>query len=239
MNMKKFWYFLLFGILLVSLMGCIIVAKPREKPKEEAKQEQQEKPKEQQAEAKPEKKEEPPSKMEEWVVIDHKTKDFGGNVPRWVTRTALQIQREDMYQDYYVFIEDQMGKDLDGIKIWATGFSINSAIARMVSTRVESKFAGAAAGDKNMLETYMEQVVKSMSSATISNVVIEDEFWIKRQNKSNGEIEFRYLFLVTVPKTEIEAAMERAFGDANKAELKTDEETAARGRVKEAISEGF
>lgn len=235
--MKKTLYLLLFGLLIVSMVGCVIVSKPKEKPKEE----EAPPPKEEKAEAKPEEKKEepPPPKVEEWTVVDHKTKDFGGNVPRWVTKTALQLQREDEYKDYYVFIEDQFGKDLDGIKLWATGFSINSAISRMVATRVQNKFAGAAIGDKDMLETYMEQVVKTSSEASFSNVAINDEFWIKRQNKTNGEIEFRYLFLVTVPKGQIEAAIERAFGDANKVEPKTEEEDKARDRVKEAFSEGF
>ena len=113
-------------------------------------------------------------------------------------------------------------------------------IARMVATRVESKFAGAAVGDKDMLETYMEQVVKSLSVAEFSRVVIEDEFWIKKQSKKSGEVEYRYLFLVTVPKSEIEAAIERVFGDAaSKVKPKTEEETAARDRVKEAFKEGF
>ena len=235
--MKKVLFLLLFGILIVSMTGCIIVAKPKEQPKEEAKEEpKEEKPKEEPKAEKPAE----TVKIEEWVIIDHKTKDFGGNVPDWVTKTPLQLQREDIYKDYYVFIEDQTGKDLDGIKLWATGFGVNSAIARMVSTRVESKFAGAAVGDKDMLETYLEQVVKSFSEATFSNVVIEDEFWVKRQNKTNGEIEYRYLFLVTVPKAQIEAAIERAFGDAEEAEKpKTEEEKVARNRVKEAFDEGF
>ena len=117
---------------------------------------------------------------------------------------------------------------------------INANIARMVATRVESKFAGAAVGDKDMLETYMEQVVKSLSVAEFSRVVIEDEFWIKKQSKKSGEVEYRYLFLVTVPKSEIEAAIERVFGDAeSKVKPKTEEETAARDRVKEAFKEGF
>lgn len=173
-------------------------------------------------------------KVEEWVIVDHKTKDFGGNVPRWVTKTPMQLQKEDMYKDYFIFIEDQLGKDLDGIKIWATNFSINSNITRMVANRVESRFAGAAVGDKDMVETYMENVVKSVSAATFSRVVIEDEFWIKKQSKASGEVEFRYLFLVTVPRGEIDAAIKRIFSDADDANKpKTEEEKVARERVKE------
>jgi hypothetical protein len=178
--------------------------------------------------------------VEEWVIVDHKTKDFGGSVPRWVEKTPLQLQKEDMYKDYYVFIEDQIGKDLDGIKIWAQNFSINANIARMVTTRVQARFAGAAVGDKDMVETYFENVVKSMSEASFSRVVVEDEFWIKKQSKKSGEVEYRYLFLATVPRDEIDRAIQRAFADAEAdSKPKTEEEKVARERVKEAFDEGF
>jgi len=223
--MKRILYVSLLVVLIFAVVGCGGGPTPKETTKEEKKPE----PKETVTVV----------PLDEWAIVDHKTKDFGGNVPRWVEKTPLQLQQEDMYKDYYVFIEDQTGKDLDGIKLWATNFSISSNMARMVSSRVESKFAGAAVGDKNMLETYMEQVVKNVSAATFSRVVIEDEFWIKKQNKKNGDIEFRYLFLVTVPKSEIDAAIERAFGDVNKTKPKTEEEKVARERVKEAFNEGF
>ncbi len=215
--MKKLLFVPMSLILVLAIVGCATSSKAEKKeekaPKEIIKVEE---------------------KIEEWVIVDHKTKDFGGNVPRWVTKTPLQLQKEDMYKDYYVLIEDQIGKDLDGIKIWATNFSVNANITRMVGNRVESRFAGAAVGDKDMLETYMENVVKSVSAATFSRVVIEDEFWIKKQSKKSGEIEFRYLFLVTVPRTEIDAAIQRIFSDAEKADKpKTEEEKVARERVRE------
>jgi hypothetical protein len=215
--MKKTLYSLMSLILVLAILGCVTPSKAEkeEKPKEVVKVEE---------------------KVEEWVIVDHKTKDFGGNIPRWVDKTPLQLQQEDMYKDYYVFIEDQVGKDLDGIKIWATNFSVNANIARMVATRVQSKFAGAAVGDKDMVETYMENVVKSTSAASFSRVVIEDEFWIKKQSKKTGEVEYRYLFLVTVPRSEIDAAIQRAFAEAQAASKpKTEEEKVARERVKEAF----
>jgi hypothetical protein len=179
---------------------------------------------------------EPPPPMEEWVIIDHKTKDFGGNVPDWVTMSAMDLESQDKYKDYFIFIIDHVGKDLNGIELWARGFSAPSEVARMVSTRVEDKFVGAAAGDIDMLETYMEEVVKTMSEAEFAGIRTEDNFWVKKQNKADpNQIEFRYLFLVTVPRTEIELSIERAFSDADTVPPKTEEEQTARDRVKEAF----
>jgi len=174
-------------------------------------------------------------------IIEHKNTDFGGNVPEWVTKTAMDLEAEKTYADYYVFVEDQSGKDLQGVQLWANKFVINDAIAGMVSNRVKSKFVGAAAGDADQLETYMEQVVKSVSEADFSGVRVIDKFWVKKRYfKQDGEVdyeEYRYLFLVTVPKKAINDAIKRAFEDTPKPETK--EEKSAADRVSEAWGEGL
>jgi hypothetical protein len=173
----------------------------------------------------------------EYVIIDHKTRDFGGSTPDWVEMTPIQMEESGKYEDYYVFIDDQVGKDLEGIKLWARGFTISSEIARLVSTRVEDKFVGAAAGDKDALEGYLEEVVKSISEASYSGVRTEDEFWIKKRF-NDGKEEYRYLFLVTVPRDQIEAAILRAFAEADE-RPETEEKKTAITRVKEAFEGGL
>jgi hypothetical protein len=236
--MKKLLYFSLLVIISLSFfIGCLAEPEPAVVEEEPAQQEPQPEP---QPEPKPEEPVvvEPPPPMEEWVIIDHKTKDFGGQVPDWVTMTAIDLESQDKYKDYFVFIIDHVGKDLNGIELWARGFSAPSEVARMVSTRVEDKFVGAAAGDMDMLETYMEEVVKTMSEAEFAGIRTEDSFWVKKQNKANtNQIEYRYLFLITVPRSEIEIAIDRAFGDADAVAPRTEEEQTARDRVKEAFDD--
>jgi hypothetical protein len=179
----------------------------------------------------------PAPKLEEWVIIE--SKSLTNTVPDWCNMTPIELEKTDKYKDYYVFIQDQTGKSLEGIKLWATGFSAPSEIARLVSTRVQDKFAGAAVGDKNELETYMEQVVKTVSEAQFSGVRVEGDFWIKRQNKANGVIEYRYLFLLTVPRTEIQAAIQRALDGAGKNVPKTPEKERAIANVKKLMDDGL
>jgi len=52
----------------------------------------------------------------------------------------------------YVFVTTQRGKSLDGVETWAKNFSMASDIASTVSTRLQSSFAGAAAGYKDKLD---------------------------------------------------------------------------------------
>jgi len=175
----------------------------------------------------------------QYIIVDHKTKDFGGQVPDWVTKSASELEAMPKYKDSYVFVDDQIGKDLEGLKLWARGFSIGSQIARIVSTRVEDKFTGAAAGDRNALETYMEQVVKSVAAAQYSGARVEEDFWIKRQRVSDKSEDYRYLFLVTVPRKQIDDAIARALKDADQAAKPTPDKQTAINRVKESFDKGL
>jgi len=168
-------------------------------------------------------------------IIEHKTSDFGGQVPEWLDKTVLELEQEPQFKDYYVFIEDQPGgKDLQGLKAWARNFSAASAVAGMVSNRVKSKFVGALAGDTNMVETYMEQVVKSVAAAEFSGLRVVEEFWVKKRYfTQTGDVdkeEYRYLFLMTVPRKAINDAIQKAF-DGTKPT--TEEEKSAVNRVKD------
>jgi len=173
-------------------------------------------------------------------IIEHKTSDFGGQPPKWVEKTALELEKEKEYDQFYVFIIDESGKNLDGLKTYAKNFVAADAVAKMVSVRVESKFVGAAAGDKDMLETYMENVVKTVSKANFSGLRVNDEFWVKKryfnQDGSVDKEEYRYLFLITVPRKAIDDAVKNGF-DAVKPETK--EEKAAVDRVKDAWGTGL
>lgn len=172
----------------------------------------------------------------EYVVVDHKTMDFGGQVPQWVTKTTSDLEKNE-YPDHYVFLIDQVGEDLQGLELWSKNFAAASDIARMVETRVQDKFVGAAAGDMDGLEGYMEQVVKSTSNARYSGVRTEDSFWIKKRYNDDRE-EFRYVFLITVPRKQIDDAIKRAFDETEKP--KSEEKQTAVDRVKEAFgNDGF
>ena len=175
----------------------------------------------------------------EYQIIDHKTRDFGGSVPEWVTQSASDLEATPKYKDFYVFVDDQLGRDLEGLKLWARGFSIASEIARLVSTSVQDKFVGAAAGDRNALETYLEEVVKSVSQAQYSGARVEQDFWVKRRKLTDNTEDFRYLFLVTVPRQQIDAAIQRALKDADQNAKPTPDKQTAIDRVKKAFDSGL
>ncbi len=177
-------------------------------------------------------------------IIEHKRSAFGGDPPEWVFMEQAELEGSDEYKDSYVFVFDETGTNLDGLKAWTRSFVAATEVARMVSTRVMDKFAGAQVGDKNMVETYMEEVAKVMALAEYSGARRKADFWVHQQTftdkgKADQKI-YRYLLLYTVPRERIDDAIERALGrEDTRNKPKTEEEQAARDRVRELFSEGF
>jgi hypothetical protein len=177
-------------------------------------------------------------------VIEHKSSAFGGSVPEWVFIEPMELEKTEEYADSYVFLFDSSGENLEFLKAWASGFEASQSVARMVSTRVKSKFVGAQVGDDETLEKYMENVVKTMSEAQFSGARKAGDFWVFQQYFNDDGTadykQYRYLLLYVVPRDQVTDAIERALEGANAANKpKTEEEVTARERVKELYSEGL
>jgi hypothetical protein len=220
--MKKILSVLIALVFLWVMFGCVSgdVSEPTPKPEKTAKPTPPPPP--------------PPQ------IIEHRNSDFGGGVPKWVEKTAIELEKQPEYEGYYVLIEDHTGKSREGVEMWAKKFSAMSALAALIQNKVRDKFVGAAAGDKDFIETYMEEVVKSVSEGEFAGFREQDKFWVrKRYFDSDGNVdheEFRYLFLLTVPKKEISDAVKRAM---NGVTPETEEEVSAKERVIEAWGDGF
>ena len=152
------------------------------------------------------------------IIISHQYKGLG-EVPEWVLMPIGKIEELPEHKAYYVFKESFSGRNLEGTKIMAQNFSVDDQIARMVSVRIQSKFAGAVVGDSDMAEQYFEKVVKSIADGRVGGSKKYDEYWVQRRYfKDEVTVEkevFEYYLLVRVPTSEIKAAIARAF-DGNK-----------------------
>ena len=97
--------------------------------------------------------------------------------PDWIFLEPAEIEKASEYKGLYVFKGVSTGKDINGLQLWVKNFVVSSDLARFVSVRVQDKFVGAAAGDIDKLETYMEDVVKSVSEAQYSGARIVKQYW--------------------------------------------------------------
>lgn len=177
-------------------------------------------------------------------TIEHKGTAFGSDVPNWVFEEQADIEAVKDYKGLYVFKFEQTGKDLEGVKSWTRSFTAATEVARMVSTRVMNKFVGAQIGDKDMVETYMEEVAKILAVAEYAGARQKADFWVYQQYYSDDgkptDKVYRYLLLYTVPREQIDAAIQRSLdAQSGKAKPKTEEEQSARDRVKELFSDGM
>ncbi|MCX7786788.1 MAG: hypothetical protein N2442_03715 [Spirochaetes bacterium] len=175
-------------------------------------------------------------------ILDHKNYKWGREPPEWVTMNVDELQKLDKYKDVYVFkFESPRAKDLQGAELWTKNFTAAAEIAQQIRNRVQVKFAGAAAGDMNKLEGYMEQVVKSFSDTTVVGYKQVDSYWVQmRYYKPDGNVEedaYTYLALYTIPKTVLDEQIRKALDEAAVANKprSPDEET-ARKRVKDAFA---
>jgi hypothetical protein len=164
--------------------------------------------------------------------------------PDWIFLEPAEIEKASEYRDLYVFKGVSTGKDINGLQLWVKSFIVSADLARFVSVRVQDKFVGAAAGDIDKLETYMEDVVKSVSEAQYSGARIVKQYWWQiRKARADGGIDdiYEYYVLYTVDKKQIDAAIKRALEENNaKAKAKTEDEQTARDRVKKIMeSEGL
>lgn len=171
------------------------------------------------------------------VTIDHKNKALGGEVPDWVFASVFDLEAK--YSDSYVFKLEAEGKDKDGTMTFLSGMQAPTEVARLVSTRVKNKFVGAQVGDKDKVETYMENVTKTLSEATITGLRQVDNYWLQQQVAKQQPF-YRVIALYLVPKMEIDGAIARALdAEAARVAPATEEEKTARDRVKDVFGEGM
>jgi hypothetical protein len=173
---------------------------------------------------------------EEAVVIDHKNKALGGAAPDWIFATVDQLDAK--YKDSYVFRVETEGKDKDGAMMALEGMQVPQEVARQVSTRVQNKFVGAQVGDKNKVETYMENVTKTLAQATITGLQLKDSYWVKLQEGKKDPY-YRVMAIYIVPKTEIDGAIARALDAEQQKNKPTEDQKVVQDKVKEVFGSGM
>lgn len=176
-----------------------------------------------------------------FTIIEHKNSALGGGVPDWTTMDTGALEADDRFEDMYVFKFEQSGGDLTGVKTISDNMNAPSEVARLISTRVQQTFAGAQVGDDEFVETYFENIVKTVAQAEINGLRKYGDFWVKKQYLTDdgepGEIEYTYYTLYTIDQDRIEGLIENAIAGL---EATTEEEESARDRVRTLLDEeGF
>jgi hypothetical protein len=185
----------------------------------------------------------PPTAPAEFVeptfkIVEYKNSALGAAVPDWVTMDVGEL--EDDFDDEYVFRFEQTGEDLTGVKNIADNMNAPSEVARLVSTRVEQVFAGAQVGDENFVETYFENVVKTVTNAQLNGLRKYGDFWVLKEYYDNRgratNREYEYYTLYRISQAQVDDLIARAIDGLDAV---TEEEKSARDRVREILSDGI
>lgn len=176
--------------------------------------------------------------------IDHKNLKWNKEIPGWVAEETQTLEKLPEYKDLYLFkFESPRSKSLDGAELWTRDFSAPSEMARMVKTRVESKAAAAAAGDKDKIDGYLEDIVKTVTDTRLAGFKKESDYWVQMryfdaEGKPAGD-DFTYLVLYSISKKTLDRLINDALNGADETKPKTEEEKTVRERVREALKKGI
>jgi hypothetical protein len=191
----------------------------------------------------------PKAKGPAYQVLDHKTMAIGGDIPAWVTTYieggAQAVEALDAYKEKYVFVGEDSGTNLPALRLWVQNFNIAQDLSQMVSLRVKTKFAGAAAGSPDdEFGRYFENVVKNTSEASFSGARKETDFWIqKRFFKEDGKTVDREAYdvyvLVSIDKESLKNQIQAVLDGTAADTPPSKEQQTAIDRVKESFYEGF
>lgn len=182
-------------------------------------------------------------------VIEHKTMAIGGDIPEWVNIYVQEgnsgVEALDKFKDMYVFVGEDSGTNLPALRLWVSGFNVQQDLARLVSSRVQAKFAGAAAGSPDAeFGRYFENVVKNVAEATITGARKDSDFWVfKRYYKADGVTVDREVYdvyvLVTIGRDILKKQLDKILDGVVVDTPPTKEQQTAIDRVKESFYEGF
>ncbi|MFP4643310.1 MAG: hypothetical protein ACLFM0_03025 [Spirochaetales bacterium] len=185
--------------------------------------------------------------VQPFVVLEHRGSSRGVDAPEWV-RVSLEgaqaVEQMDEFEDKYAVIVEETGEDLRGVEMWAQNFSAPAQIAQRVSTRVEQRFAGSAAGEVDEIDTYMENVVKTLSDAQFSGFSRAGEWWVKyrwyeEDRETVDRDEYRYMVLYTIDRDVLDRQVDSAISaaEAEMQEPETENERTVREHVRRSLRE--
>lgn len=170
-------------------------------------------------------------------VIEHQGTLRGQDWPAWIDldEAAIEAAAENgetgfaPYKDKVMFKVERTGANQRGIEVLAENMNAASTVAKMISLRVQNLFSGAEIGDDKNVETYFENVTKTLAEATVTGFKKESSWWVHYKYVESGKEEYRVYMLFSIPKKTIEKLMNDALGQETP---ESPEKQTAKDRVK-------
>jgi hypothetical protein len=184
-------------------------------------------------------------------VLEHKGTALGANVPAWtmayIEGGAQGVEKLPEYKGKYVIVLDSEGQSKQGTIAAMDNMDAPVQIARYLSTRVQQKFAGAQVGDRDQLQEYFENVVKTVSEARFSGFATGPDWWVYLQYykpgaKSKSEVDrrvYRVIKVYSINADILQTQLNKYLNETEAKVAKTPEKQRAMDAVQSAFYEGF
>ena len=171
-----------------------------------------------------------------YTVINHKNAQLGIEVPDWTYKAIPALEEESRFVASYVYRFERVGKNLEGVKILADNLDAGVALAREISLRVQQQFTAEQSGNDELVETYFENIVETLSETTINGYRKYDDFWLLRRHNETEEEEYVYYNLFTVEKETVDNLIQNAISEQP---ANGEEEEDARERVQSILEDAL
>jgi hypothetical protein len=153
-------------------------------------------------------------------VIEHKNSAQGEDIPAWFFMDPAAISELSDFRDTYAFIFGRIGPDLDKLVDWTRSFPANRRISERIAEEVMGLFEECGLEDKELLRPYMEDAVRVLQVAEYSGMCRQADYWVYQEAEGEDESDlakhYHCQLLFTVPSEQIYAAVELAFGYADR-----------------------
>jgi hypothetical protein len=182
-------------------------------------------------------------------VLDHRDREEDREIPEWVNRYisgGLRLIEElPQYQGKYLFVGKASGSSLKALLQWSAGFTVEQDLARMISARIETRFASAAVSNPDEeYGRYFETLVKNSTDAVYSSARMEESYWIKKRyfdpEATPPEREaYDYYILVSTDREVLERQIRSILNRTTADPVPTRDQNSAVERIKASFFAGF
>jgi hypothetical protein len=159
-------------------------------------------------------KEEPPL----YLISGYQDEEPGGGIPHWLDRFLAggtrSLESLAEYRDTYLFVAEGSGNNLNALLQWASDFSLDRDLPRLVALRMESRMTAAVPYPDDEYGPFYETLIKRAFNGTFTGAVREAGFWIRRQFFEDDGLtldreSYTYFILIGIQKSLLEFQITR------------------------------
>ena len=186
-----------------------------------------------------------------FVITDYKNRNMGAGIPVWASYlfedgsgdVRSDFRSMEATLDSFIFIARSDGNNFSALKLWQDGFNAELDFPRLAAARVEARFSAGVHFPGEEYGTLYETLIRTISDIHWTEIVKEDDFWVRRlfaaEEEEPEREDWEFLILVTIEKTHFTSRLNSIFQSLRPRPSPTERQRLAFNRVVEQFFDGF